>query len=67
MEEGRTALKVFNGKLGGKRKRGRPKKRWIEDVEEDLNKLGTRGWKQKAMNREEWTDIIREARILHGL
>ncbi|PSN56106.1 hypothetical protein C0J52_10651 [Blattella germanica] len=35
-----TAKKVFIGKLEGRRRRGRPRKRWIDDVEEDLRKMG---------------------------
>jgi len=30
---------------------------WINDVEDDLRKR----WRTKALNREEWASIIREA------
>ena len=30
------------------------RKKWINDVEDDLRKLGAKGWRRKAFNREEW-------------
>jgi len=37
-------------------------------VEDDLRKLGVKGWRTKALNREEWASIIREAKAkLKGL
>jgi len=31
-------------------------------VEDDLRKLGVKGWRRKAFNREEWASIIRKAK-----
>jgi hypothetical protein len=31
-------------------------------VEDDLRKLGVKRWRAKAMDREEWASIIREAK-----
>ena len=67
MSETRTAKKIFIGKLEGRRRRGRPRKRWIDDVEEDLRKMGVRCWRRKAEDRDEWRRIIKEAKVLHGL
>jgi len=37
-------------------------------VEEDLRELGVKGWRMKALNREEWASIMREAKAkLKGL
>jgi len=42
--------------------------RWINDVEDDLRKLGVKRWRRKALNGEEWASIIREAKVkLKGL
>jgi len=68
MNEIRSVKKIFEGKLEGRRGRGRPRLRWLNDVEDDLRKLGLKGWRMKALNREEWVSIIREAKAkLKGL
>ena len=62
MNETRSVKKIFEGKLEGRRGRGRSRLRWINDVEDDLRKLGVKRWRTKALNREEWASIIREAK-----
>ena len=62
MNETRTAKKIFEGKLERRRGRGRPRLRQINDVEDDLRKLGVKRWRMKALNREEWASILREAK-----
>jgi hypothetical protein len=42
MNETRTVKKIFEDKLRGKEGRGRPRLRWIDDVEEDLKNMGTK-------------------------
>ena len=54
MNETRSVKKIFEGKLEGRRDRGRTRLRWINDVEDDLRKLGVKQWRTKALNREEW-------------
>jgi hypothetical protein len=34
-------------KLYTKRRRGRPKKRWLDDVSTDLRKMGINEWKER--------------------
>ena len=55
-------LNYLLGKLEGRRGRGRPRLRWINDVEDDLRKLGVKRRRTKALDREEWASIIRDAK-----
>ena len=38
-DQGRTVKKIFESKSEGSRRRGRPRLRWLEDVEKDLQKM----------------------------
>jgi hypothetical protein len=51
----------------GKRKKGRPKLRWMDDVLQDLNVAGVIAWWEKAQDREEWRAVIKEAKAHQGL
>ena len=62
MNETRSVKKIFEGKLEGRRSRGRPRLRWINDVEDDVRKLGVKRWRTKALEREEWTSIIKKTK-----
>jgi hypothetical protein len=42
MDETRSVKKIFEGKLEGRRDRGRPRLGWINYVEDDLRKLGVK-------------------------
>jgi hypothetical protein len=41
--------------------RGRPRNRWIEDIEEDIQALGIRGWRKLSEERIEWRRITEKA------
>ena len=62
MNKTRSVKKIFEGKLEGRRGRGRPRLRWMNDVEDGLRKLSVKRRRTKALNREEWASIIREAK-----
>ena len=36
-------------------------------IEEDLRKLGVRGWRRKALDREAWRSVLTAARAHNGL
>ena len=43
--------KIFTEELEGTRRRGRPRKRWKEEVERDLEVLGVRRWRELVADR----------------
>jgi hypothetical protein len=47
MNEARIVKKIFEEKLEGRMGRGRPRLRWINDVEEDLRMLGVKNGEGK--------------------
>jgi len=51
MEEDRMPKKIFTQELEGTRRRGRPRKRWKEEVERDLQVLGVRRWRKLVKDR----------------
>jgi hypothetical protein len=63
MNEARIVKKIFEEKSEGTRGRGQPRLRWISDVEEDLRMLGVKRRRKKALEREEWAFVIKEAKI----
>jgi hypothetical protein len=67
MEENRMPKMIFSQELQGPRRRGRPRKRWKEEVERDLHVLGMRRWRELATDRKKWRDIVRQAKAHSGL
>ena len=57
-EEDRMPQKILNQELEGTRRRGRPRKRWKEEVERDLQVLGVRRWRELVADRKKWKDIV---------
>jgi len=66
IEEGRMPKKIFTQELEGTRRRGRPRKRWKEEVERDLQVLGVRRWRELVADRKKWKDIVRQAKAHSG-
>jgi hypothetical protein len=54
MDEKRTPNRILEWKPIGRRTRGRPRKRWIEDIEDDIQRMGIRGWRKLCKERAEW-------------
>jgi hypothetical protein len=67
MEDSRMHKSVMREKIYTKRKRGRPKVRWLDDVQEDLQQTGIEGWRRKAQDTDQWRRIAQEAKVHVGL
>jgi hypothetical protein len=68
MEKERIPKKVLNGNFHTTRPVGRPRTRWADVVQRDaLQLLGTRGWRRRAANKNEWRRLVREAKARKGL
>jgi len=67
MEEDRITKKIFTQELEGTRRRGRPMKRWKEEVERDLKVLGVRRWRELVADRKKWKHIVRQVKGHSGL
>jgi len=67
MVEKRTPKRVMQWKPIGRGIRERPSKRWNEDVEEDIQRMGVRGWRKLCKERTEWKRINKKAKTLSGL
>jgi hypothetical protein len=67
MEEDRMPKKIVTQELEGTRRRGRPRKRWKDELERDLQVLGVRRWRELVADRKKWKDIIRQAKVHSGL
>ena len=62
-----THWSIVTQELEGTRRRGRPRKRWKEEVERDLQVLGVRRWRELVADRKKWKDIVRQAKAHSGL
>jgi hypothetical protein len=67
MYEERMSRKMLHGKMEGRRRRGRPRKMWLQDLEEDLRVMQVGRWWEKVMSKEDWRRIVRETKAHPGL
>jgi hypothetical protein len=56
----RSAYKIFVGKQEGKRPRGRPGRRWEDNVRMDLQEIGWEGvnWMNMAQDMDQWRAFV---------
>jgi hypothetical protein len=66
MEEDRVPKKIFTQALEGTRRRGRPRKRWYEEVERDLQVLGVRRWRKMVTDRKNGRTLFNRPKLTSG-
>jgi hypothetical protein len=54
-------------KLEGKKKKGRPRMRWMDGVEKYLRNLGVVDWRAKAQEGDGWRNFLEQAETHKGL
>jgi hypothetical protein len=60
MGEGRDVYRVLVGRPGSKRPLGRPRRRWEDNIKQDLREIGIDGanWIQLAQDRVQWRAFV---------
>lgn len=67
MQPTRTPKMILTQEIGGKKRKGRPRKRWQKEVEDDIRRLKIKNWKEQAKNKKQWRNIVTQAMGLLGL
>jgi hypothetical protein len=67
VEDNAVPKRMLKGRLYSKRRKGRPRKRWLDDVESDLKKKKVKDWKEKMRNKEQWRLVVEETKAHPGL
>jgi hypothetical protein len=67
MQDTAIQEKMLYGKLYVRRRRGRPRMRWLDDVSMDLRKIGVSRWRDRARIREAWRHTVEESKAHPGL
>jgi hypothetical protein len=67
MDDKRTPKRILQWKHIGTRIRGRPRKRWILGIEEDMQIKGIRRWRKQCKERAEWKRITKKTKTHSGL
>ena len=67
METTRTVRKLTEWEPCSSRPVGRPRLRWLDQVEDDVKVMKVRNWTEKRKNRRLWNEIVKQAETHHGL
>jgi len=61
MSEERVVKRLYQNTPEGSRSVGRPRFRWMDDVREDLRRMGV------TYRRDDWKMVVKEDKVLQGL
>jgi hypothetical protein len=67
MQKTRTTRKITEWTPYKTRPVGRPRLRWMNQVEEDLKRMKIIGWRMKVGDRQEWSRIVEQTKTYPGL
>ena len=46
---------------------GTKRLRWMDDMRDGLRRMGVTNWRTRAHRRDNWTMVLKEAKVLQGL
>jgi hypothetical protein len=67
MDITRTVKKLTEWEPCPSRPVGRPRLRWLNQVEEDLQNMKLQNWREKCKDRRLWNKIMKQAKTHQGL
>jgi len=67
MDTKRIVKKVTECEPCSSRPVGRPRLRWLDQVEEDLKEMKVRNWREKSKDKRLWNEIVKQAKTHQGL
>lgn len=66
-ENDHPAKQHLTSNPSGQRRRGRPRVRWADEVDNDARALGVNDWRQLSQDRDGWRKTLESAKTHHGL
>ena len=67
MSDESVPKKILHTKPQGRRSVGRPKLRWLDGVQRDIEAVGIRDWRSTCQDRRRWRLMLEEAKAHNGL
>jgi hypothetical protein len=67
MDEEKMSRKLLHGRMERRRRRGRPRKSWLQNFEKDLRVMQVGRWWEKAQSKGQCRRILKEVKANPGL